>query len=58
MLPECGQKSPVDQKGKSLLDLYTFSKKTNRASIRDVALFLTAQHDDQLTRQHKNTVNS
>ena len=36
-----------------LLDFHTFSKKTNRASIRDVPLSSTAQHDDQLTRQHK-----
>ena len=56
-LPGCVN-SPLDQKGKSLLVFYTFSKKTDRASSRDVVLSSTEQHDDQLTRQHKNTVNS
>ena len=49
----------VDQKGESLLDFDTFStKKTNRASVRDVALSSTALHDDQLTHQHENTTTS
>ena len=53
---ECVEKSPVDQKGKSLLDFHMFIAKTVRASICDVVLSSTRQHDDQLSHQHENTV--
>ena len=43
---ECVEKSPVDQKGKRLLDFHMFITKTVRASICDVVLSSTRRQDD------------
>ena len=50
------QKSPVDQKGKSLLDIHNFIASAVRESICDVVLSSTRQHDDHVdasTQEHR-----
>ena len=52
--PECVQKSPVDQKGQSLLVFFfTVCRSTDRDSIRDVVLSSTRNTMNLLTHQHK-----
>ena len=55
------QKSPVDEKGKSLLDCHIFMMSAVRESICDVVLSSTRQHDepvDASTQEHRDQLSN